>query len=307
MIAGQKPACIAGWGTTQAGRVGGDTAPGSRIDRAMESGLTFDRVAGLYDEVRPAYPTALIDRALAGRPVRDVLEVGCGTGQLTAELVSRGLHVEAVEPGTNLVAIARRRAPLARISVGRFEDIEPSHPSFDAVFSATAFHWVDPRIGWSKVARLLRPGGRFALLSHVYVTDQESRPAQEALRDIYGAPWRLRTEQEVVEGAVACRDNISAVWAWLENPAIEVPESGELFGDVEFHAVPRQRDVAAVELIDLQRTTSTHLQLEAAERERVEREISELVRTLGGSFPIRQLAVLAVAERRGDEHSRARA
>ena len=267
----------------------------------------FDRVAELYDRVRPSYPAAFVDSALGGRDVRDVLEVGCGTGKLTVDLVARGLRVEAVEPGTSLAAIAAERAPQARISVGRFEDFEAPAQSFDAVFSATAFHWVDPRVGWKKAAGLLRAGGIVALLSHVYVTDDETRASQEALRDIYGARWRLRTEGEVVEGAAAQAANISALWAWLENPAIAVPEAAQLFGRVEFTSMPYRQDVGGSELIALQRTTATHLGLGTAEQQRVERAISELVEGLGGTFPIRQLAVLAVAERRGDRRSLTRA
>ena len=263
----------------------------------MQRGFLFDRVAGLNDRVRPEYPERLVDSALADRTVRDVLEVGCGAGQLTAALVGRGLHVEAIEPGANLAAIARRRAPEARVRVARFEELEPSDASFDAVFSATAFHWVDPRVGWAKAARILRPGGILALLSHVYVTDEQTRPSQEALRDLYGAPWQLRDEREIVAGAIVRTDNISAVWAWLENPAIEIEEAGRLFGEVRFESVPHWLDLDAAELVDLQRTTATHLDLGDAQRERVERGMVELVERLGGTFPLRQLAVLAVAER----------
>jgi SAM-dependent methyltransferase len=87
------------------------------------SGLRFDGVAETYDRVRPTYPESLLDAALRGRRVRDVLEVGCGTGQLTAALVARGLVVQAVEPGASLAALARRRAPGAAIHIGRFEDV----------------------------------------------------------------------------------------------------------------------------------------------------------------------------------------
>jgi SAM-dependent methyltransferase len=265
---------------------------------SMERGLVFDRVAGLYDRVRPEYPERLIDSALGDRPVRDVLEVGCGAAQLTAALVARGLRVDAIEPGAKLAALARLRAPEARVRVARFEELELPDAVFDGVFSATAFHWVDPSVGWAKAARILRPGGILALLSHVCVTDERTRPSQEALRDLYGAPWRLRDEQEVVAGALARVENISAVWAWLEEPGIEVEEAGRVFGETRFEAVPRGLDLDAAELVDLQRTTATHLVLGAAKRERVERGMVELVERLGGTFPVRQLAVLAVAERR---------
>jgi SAM-dependent methyltransferase len=264
----------------------------------MERGLAFDRVAELYDRVRPGYPDRLLDAALCERPIRDVLEVGCGTGQLTVELIRRRLRVEAVEPGAKLASIARRRAPTAQIHIARFEDLELREASFDALFSATAFHWVDPRVGWAKAACVLRQGAMLALLAHVYVTNEETRSAQEALRDVYEAPWNLRDEKDVVAGALARLDNISLLWAWIENPAIGLAEAGELFGGARFRAVPHRVDLTAAQLLDLQRTTATHLSLGAARREYVEHGISELVAGLGGGFPICQLAVLAVADRR---------
>src|SRR2546423_7492818 len=147
---------------------------------SMQGGLAFDRVAELYDRARPRHPERLIDAALGDQPVREVLEVGCGPGRLTAALVARGLRVEAIEPGANLAAIARRRTPEVKVHVALFEDLELADASFDALFSATAFHWVDPDIGWTKAARVLLPRGTLALLSYVYVTDDETRPSQEA-------------------------------------------------------------------------------------------------------------------------------
>lgn len=261
-------------------------------------GLSFDRVAELYDRVRPRYPEALIDVATDGRRIQDVLEVGCGPGQLTEALAGRGLRVQAIEPGAELAARARQRAPGAVVNVGRFEDVPVPAAAFDAVFSATAFHWVDPAVGWAKAARVLRRPGILALLSHVFMADERARPAQEALARIYGADWRIRTEDELIERALELRGNISDVWAWLENPAIGLPEAARLFGEARIDAVREQSDLTASELLDLQRTTSTHLHLNPPERDRVEREIVQLVEELGGRYPVRRLAVVAVSERR---------
>ena len=76
--------------------------PGST---ARRYGKVFDDVAAEYDRHRPAYPDELVDQAcrVAGIGSGDhVLEVGCGSGQLTRGLAARGLHVTALEPGQNL-------------------------------------------------------------------------------------------------------------------------------------------------------------------------------------------------------------
>src|SRR5207244_877802 len=126
--------------------------PPKRQDPLVEPGLVFDRVAAEYDRVRPGYLPELVDAALAGAAIRRVLEVGCGTGQLTEALAARGLDVEAVEPGANLAELARRRVPSLEVHAGRFEDVELPESAYDALFSATAFHWVKPEIGWRKAA-----------------------------------------------------------------------------------------------------------------------------------------------------------
>jgi SAM-dependent methyltransferase len=263
----------------------------------MERGLVFDRVAAEYDRVRPGYPEELIDAALAGAEIRRVLEVGCGTGQLTAALAARGLEVEAVEPGANLAARAQRRVPGLCLYAGRFEDVELPAGAFDAVFSATAFHWVDPDVGWTKAAALLRPGGRFALLTHVPVSDDDVRPAQQELARIYGENWSFRSEQAVLAEAASRRANISAVWeslTWAESR----DEAASRFGETRIEGRLLRYDLDASALLALQRTTSTHLVLPPERVEPVERAIADLVDSLGGIYPIRQLAVLAVAERR---------
>src|SRR5437588_12476990 len=75
-------------------------------------GTVINAIAGEYDRHRPAYPDALIDQAcaLAGiGPGAPVLEIGCGTGQLTRSLLARGLRVTAGEPRDQMVARARNR------------------------------------------------------------------------------------------------------------------------------------------------------------------------------------------------------
>jgi len=136
---------------------------------------TFDEAAELYDRARPGYPPALFE-ALAEladlEPGSRVLEIGCGTGQATLPLAERGYSVVAVELGAGLAAVARRKLAdfrAVRVVVSAFEDWPMPAQPFDAVVSATAFHWLDPAIRVSKSADALRPGGTLATISTHHV------------------------------------------------------------------------------------------------------------------------------------------
>ena len=123
----------------------------------------FDAVADDYERSRPGYPSELIDRL---QPPCQTLEIGCGSGQLTVDLLSCGHHVVAVDIGSRLLAYAARRCPEGNFVLGAFEEIDLEPHRFDLVVSATAFHWVRPdrRLPQGRGAAAPRP--RLALLSH---------------------------------------------------------------------------------------------------------------------------------------------
>lgn len=130
--------------------------------------VLFNGSADLYNATRQSYPAEIVDALFttAGTgPGGDVLEIGCGTGQLTQQLAGRGFHVTAIDIGAAMVEAARRNVtdPAVRFQASPFEDFTGG--PFDLIVSATAWHWIDPSIGWAKAADLLRPGGWLALLS----------------------------------------------------------------------------------------------------------------------------------------------
>src|ERR1700677_1434200 len=146
----------------------------------------FDEVAAEYDRHRPAYPDELVDRACQAAEVgagAHVRELGCATGQLTRSLVARGLHVTALEPGPSLIALARQNlagAGEVEFVTARFEDASLPRGQFRSVFCASAFHWVDPEVGWQKAADVLVPGGTLALVQYCGISEPRTKADQEA-------------------------------------------------------------------------------------------------------------------------------
>src|SRR5688500_18512285 len=138
-------------------------------------GQVFNDVPELYDRVRPGYPDELFaDLAtIAGIDEKaSVLEVGCGTGQATRSLAALGCSVTAVEPGVGMAALARRRlADLGNVHIERstFEEWDARGRRFDVLVAASAWHWVDPAVGWRRAHDPLRRDGWIALLGHVVV------------------------------------------------------------------------------------------------------------------------------------------
>src|SRR6266849_4972319 len=138
-------------------------------------GRVFNEVPELYDRVRPTYPEELFADLVAITGMDDgsaVLEVGCGTGQATRSLAALGCSVTAVEPGMGMAALARQRlaaCPNVEVETAPFEEWDDRGRRFDVQVAASAWHWVDPSIGWWRAYDVLRPGGWVALLGNVVV------------------------------------------------------------------------------------------------------------------------------------------
>ena len=275
-------------------------------------GEVFDDVAEAYDDVRRGYPGGLVDAALARGSLTAgsrVVEVGCGTGKLTELLVARGLAVEAVDPGARMIEVARRRvggSSLARFHVGRFEEVELLPGAFEAVFSATAFHWIDPAVGWSKAAHVLRPGGLLALLTHRSVADEHTAAFDAGFRELWAtytpdtAPWPpLRDLETLLADAERQRDNVSAAWDGLHDGrhGLAVPEAGELFGDVRVRTEAEPVEETAEQGLALLRTTSSYLRIPPDRRGAFEDDVRRLFDELGGTARFPLLTVLVTATR----------
>jgi SAM-dependent methyltransferase len=282
-------------------------------DSIRRYGQVFDDVAEAYDAVRPSYPPALVDLAMERGGLRAgsrVLEIGSGTGKLTELLVERGLLVDAVEPGPNMIAAARRRlgeGAAVAFHQGRFEDVALPEQAFEAVFSATAFHWIDPAIGWTKAASLLQPSGLLALLVYAGLRDEESAANEEAFLAVLEkhAPalvdeWRPSRElDEILAGASERRADASEVWDWLmgNRHHLAAPGAAELFEDVEVAAETRTLEETADELIARFRTTSMYFRIDADRRAAFEEDDRRIIEARGGSIR-RSMATLLMTARR---------
>lgn len=134
---------------------------------------SFDLVAEDYNVYRSPYPQQVVDAVIALSHLHTrsrVLEIGCGTGQLSVPLAQHGIDLLAIELGPHLAALARRNLkqfPNVHVEVSSFEAWPLPSQKFDAVVSASAFHWLDPSVRFSKSAEALHLGG-FLTILHVH-------------------------------------------------------------------------------------------------------------------------------------------
>jgi ubiquinone/menaquinone biosynthesis C-methylase UbiE len=276
---------------------------------ARQYGKVFDEVAAEYDRNRPMYPDELVDRAcqMAGLGAGDrVLEIGCGTGQLTRSLLTRGLHVTALEPGQNLIALAGQNlegAGAVEFVNARFEDASLPHEHFAAVFSASALHWVDPEVSWRKIADVLVPGGTLALISYFGLEEQRSKHDQEAVLAAIGrvapdiaANWpAYRDLDATLAGVEQRRDNISEVWSWLGSHDLAQDYAGPLFDEVQIAVVPKLVEQTADQLNAILRTMSFYARLSPDQRQALEHEGAAIYARLQRPICASTIATLVTA------------
>jgi SAM-dependent methyltransferase len=241
---------------------------------AIDHGALFDASARAYDRFRPCYPDPVINEvASLSRigPGSRLLEVGCGTGQATLALARRGFFIDCVDPGKNMMAVARKKCaqwPRVTFLAEKFEAAPLEPRAYDLVFSAHAFHWVAPAVRLKKAARLLRGKGSLALLYN------------------YPAP----ADDEVMErlSSLIQRESGGLLSAWqysreVQSWAREISASG-LFEDLSVCRHSWRQGYTADAYVGLFRTYSDFLSLPATLQERVARCIHRFITRHGGSI-----------------------
>jgi SAM-dependent methyltransferase len=172
--------------------------------------LSFNEAAEIYDAVRPSYPPALFSALFETLPASPkIVEVGPGTGQATKDLIARGASVHAIEIGAAMAARLRDNLTSDRltITVGDFEQVAVDPGRADAVFAATAYHWISKQAQTDRPAQILRPGGVIAIVDLIQVDSPDDDgffAAAQPIYEHYGeghtgppAPSRDRAEPEM--------------------------------------------------------------------------------------------------------------
>jgi SAM-dependent methyltransferase len=173
--------------------------PMARDERLLLAS-SFGAAAAAYAEHRPDYATAAVRWALEAATGPRVLDLGAGTGKLTAALVELGAEVIAVEPDPAMLTELRRALPTVRALPGTAEALPLPNASVDAVLAGNAMHWFKMNVAGPEIARVLVSGGILAGLWNVlddrvdWVSGLERVSGTAAIgpRDTF-SNWRVAT------------------------------------------------------------------------------------------------------------------
>ena len=254
-----------------------------------ERRLAFGMAAEQYDLIRPGYPAPLVDAVLAhcGGPGITAVEAGAGTGKATRAFAARGLRITAVEPDpamAGILAASCTRYPGVTVVVSGFEGYRPAQ-SCGLLFSAQAWHWMDPAVRWEHAAAVLAAGGSLALF------------------------WNLDRilDSEVQEEVTRAHRELTPDISWDTNP---VPEDGllehwpatELAGRAAFTGLEAflyrwERVLTRQQYLEYLATHSAYLVLEAGVRDEL---FARIASALPGRVQLAEDTVLYLARRTED-------
>ena len=191
---------------------------------STELKTTFNTAPTLYEDVRPGYPEQLIKDVIDLSDLEDhssILEVGCGTGKATRPFAERRYEVLCLDIGADLIAVAKEKLktfPNVAFIEQAFEEWE-SEKEFDLIISATAFHWVDPKLRYLKASGVLRSDGFLAVFSNQHVRKDEGFFAEsQSLYDKYYSPLTTSGPTHATNflGVEAFQDPIKRVYPWSQ-------------------------------------------------------------------------------------------
>ncbi|MEH0930050.1 class I SAM-dependent methyltransferase [Micromonospora sp. CPCC 205558] len=247
---------------------------------------SFGAAATAYAEHRPDYAQAAVRWALEPAPGLRVLDLGAGTGKLSATLAAVGADVVAVEPDPAMLAELRRAMPTVRALPGSAEAIPLPDGSVDAVLAGNALHWFDMAVAGAEIARVLAPGGVLAGLWNI----MDDR-----------VDWVAGLERVSGSAAIGPRDTLSS---WRAATAELLPSNGPVarFGSSEQGEFPHGQRRTADSLVATLATRAGMLVMPDPEREatldRIRAFLGSGPETAHGEFTLPMLTGVLRARRR---------
>jgi trans-aconitate methyltransferase len=219
---------------------------------AWDSSLYDDRHSFVWKKA-----SDLID-ILDPKPGERILDLGCGTGHLTAEIAARGAIVTGLDASVSMVAQARQNYPKLRFMLADAGDfhVEP----LDAVFSNAVLHWIpDAGPTIASVSRALKPGGRFVFEMGGKGNNARVLAAITAVLEKAGYmprfPWFFASAGEYATLLEQHGFEVQTLWTFERWTQLDHPEKGlrewlEMFANSCFEDVPANARPAIIDEVE---------------------------------------------------------
>ena len=258
----------------------------------MDLRFTFNEDVLNYDKMRPTYVKELYENIIQFSNLdskKNALEIGIGTGQATLPFLNIGCNLTAVELGEDMAKFSKAKfAKFHNFDVinSDFESADLENDAYDLIFSATAFHWIPQKVGYTKVFNLLKSGGVIALFwNHPARIDEKLDFAIEEIYNKYESTSESTNE--------------SPVHRFSEEKCLEIAETIKKFGfvDVECKLYYSTRFFDAPQWVSLLNTNSDHRARQEKTRILLENELSNVINNFGGRIEIKDTIDLYLARK----------
>lgn len=250
---------------------------------------SFNRVSELYETYRPDYPEQLVGDILAIAAMPDdgrILEIGSGTGKATGQFARRGYAMLCIEPGEDLIRVARQKVqayPKVDFVRSTFEDWQGDGKPFDLVISGQAFHWIPPDLRYTKTAQALKEGGHLAIFWNWTL------PQEDELTQRLQAVYAQHTPELVSEKSESHEEGILR-WSG------EISASN-LYDLAAVNRYPWEAVFSTQQYLGLLNTYSDHLRLTDRRRRKLFQALGEVLEEAGGAITRHYEAVAFVGRK----------
>lgn len=233
----------------------------------------FAKAAQLFGE-RPIYSAAACNLLFSGLSIRKktkLLELGAGTGRFTAQILSTGADIVAIEPLDEMRRLFGGRFPTVSLVGAVAEELPFRSNSFEIAVAAEAFHWFQGPEAISEIHRVLKSRGGLGLIWNT--------------RDIESAPsWLREIHALTKELATGVPTYASGKWR-------DVFASSSLFGEFVSISIPAVRTATMIDFLSSFESVSWFSALSFADKDILRRRVQDILSQYHGDDPTIELEV----------------
>ena len=265
------------------------------IDR-KEGQRAFGHDPEGYHNARPAYPEKvfeILQQRCGLQPGSRTFEIGAGTGLCTRRLIELGASpLVVIEPDERLAGFLTGNlgsAAAIDVRVATFEAASLLTDWFDLGTSASAFHWVDEVSSLSKVARILRPGGWWAMWWNLFFDGSRTDEFHKATRVLF----------EDLEHSPSRSSGVRPSFALDTEARVANIAAANAFENIEVNVIPWTVVFDTQRIMRLYATFSPISRLSAEKRERLLDGLGTIAdKQFGGSVELNITTPIYTAQRR---------